>query len=48
MREIVGSSVALTVSESMLKPRALMRPEMRASTPKWFSTTQVMVCFSFI
>src|SRR3989338_9368600 len=48
MREIVGSSVVLTVSESMLNARALIKPETRASTPKWFSTRQEMVCFSFM
>src|SRR5688572_15979919 len=39
-----GSSVGPTVSVSMLKPRRLKRPAIRASTPGWFSTWSERMC----
>ena len=38
MREVAGSSVGPTLSESMLNPRPLNMPAMRVSTPNLFST----------
>src|SRR4051812_38332074 len=44
IRETVGSSVMLTASDSILKPRRANRPVTRARTPGRFSTKAVMVC----
>jgi hypothetical protein len=38
IREISACSVGPTARESMLKPRRLNRPAIRASTPGLFST----------
>src|SRR5262249_13979280 len=48
MRETVGSSVMLTASDSMLKPRRANRPQTRARTPGWFSTRAVIVCCTLL
>src|SRR5258707_62178 len=44
IREISGLSVTETASDSMLKPRRANRPDTRARTPGWFSTSTVIVC----
>ena len=45
MRERCGSTVGPTLSVSMLKPRPLNMPAMRANTPNLFSTKTEMTCF---
>ena len=44
IREVSGSSVGPTASVSMLKPRRLNRPAIRARTPGWFSTSSERMC----
>ena len=44
IREISGCSVGPTASESMLKPRRLNSPAIRARTPGLFSTRTDRVC----
>src|SRR5690349_16225895 len=44
IRDTSGCSVGPTARESMLKPRRLNRPAMRASTPGLFSTRTLSVC----
>ncbi len=43
MRDVAGSSVGPTLSESMLKPRPENMPAMRVSTPNLFSTRTEIV-----
>ena len=45
MRDMVGSSVGPTDSESMLKPRRETMPVTRESTPGLFSTKTDRMCF---
>ncbi len=44
IRDISSCSVGPTASDSMLKPRRLKSPAMRASTPGLFSTRTESVC----
>src|SRR5215213_9858144 len=44
IRETSSCSVGPTASDSMLKPRRLNRPAIRASTPGLFSTSTERVC----
>ena len=44
IREMSGSSVGPTASVSMLKPRRLNRPAIRARTPGRFSTSSERMC----
>ena len=44
MRVTVGSAVTPAVMLSRLYPRPEKSPEIRASTPCWFSTCREMIC----